>query len=46
MKADEYPESKRAREFNDLYDATPKRKQHPRAVIESEVDEENTMNLN
>ncbi|KAE9370650.1 hypothetical protein N431DRAFT_492713 [Stipitochalara longipes BDJ] len=38
-------ESKRAREFNDLYNATPRRKQRPRAVDGSETNETNTMDL-
>jgi hypothetical protein len=35
MELDEYPEPKRVREFNDLYDASPKRKLQPRATVES-----------
>ncbi|PMD46504.1 hypothetical protein L207DRAFT_523895 [Hyaloscypha variabilis F] len=43
---DDGQESKRTRKFNDLYDATPERKRRPRANVEREVDETNTMDLN
>jgi len=46
MELDECPEPKRVREFNDLYDASPKRKLQPRAIVESiENDETHNMDL-
>jgi hypothetical protein len=46
MELDECPEPKRVREFNDLNDASPKRKLHPRATVESiENDETDNMDL-
>ena len=47
IEVDELPGPKRAREFNDLYDASPKRKPQPRVAVEGLVrDETDGMDLN